>query len=220
MEPVKAVLFDLDGTLLDTAPEFTFCMNELLNQESREHVSIDAFRPYVTHGSGSMVRFAFGLGATDPQLEDLRRRFLDLYTLHLGSKTNLVAGVDLLIAHLEQNDLPWGIVTNKPKQFALPLIDGFAFLKKSQTIVTGDMVSASKPSPIPLLEACKRMNIIPNHTWYLGDADIDVIASHAAGMRCAVAKYGYIAPEENPLDWNADFYIDHPQHLISVLTKG
>jgi N-acetyl-D-muramate 6-phosphate phosphatase len=197
----SAVFFDLDGTLLDTAPEFTDCMNRLLTEFSLPLITIDSLRASVSQGTSGMLACAFGKKLKDFSVDELKKRFLDFYRERIGSQTDFFTGIPLLLEALQKAEIPWGIVTNKSSQFTLPLIQQFPLLTAARCIVSGDTLKVSKPHPDPLFFAANQVGIAPHFCWYVGDARTDVEASHAAGMKSIVANYGYVPVEEDPITW-------------------
>jgi phosphoglycolate phosphatase len=217
----QALLFDLDGTLLDTAPEFTFCLNQLLSENGQSpELEIAQVRPVVSFGAAGLIQYAFDINEDHPQFMDLRQRLLSVYGQHIGSRSQYFAGVLELLAHLKAVSVPWGIVTNKPARFVTPLIEKFTALKAGVCIIAGDTFGVSKPNPLPLLKACEQLKVLPQHCLYIGDAATDVLASHGAGMPCAIAKYGYIPRDEDPNNWKANLFINTPLDIIELLPKA
>lgn len=216
--PVKGLFFDLDGTLLDTAPEFTACLNLVLAEEGKSPLTVEALRSYVSEGAKGMVEFGFQITEENPTFLRLKQRFLDLYAKTLGQQTRPFPGILTLIAKLIDLQMPWGIVTNKPSRFAFPLLEHFALFKNTPVVIAGDTLCVQKPSPLPLLKACEHFDVSPQACWYVGDAKTDVIASKAAGFRAAIVKYGYIPPDTDPLDWQADKYFESSEEMQSLLS--
>jgi len=215
--PVEAILFDLDGTLLDTAPEFTYCLNLLLKEAGLPTVSETSLRSSVSYGAKGMVEFGFNITELDERYQDIKDQFLALYAKGIGSKTDFFPGIVALLERLKALGLPWGIVTNKPERFTFPLLEKFTPLKNASCVVAGDTLKTQKPDPAPLLHACQQLAVNPKHCWYVGDAKTDQEASHQAGMRCAIAHYGYIPPTENALDWRADCDVFSPNEIEKLL---
>lgn len=216
--PTEAILFDLDGTLLDTAPEFTHCLNLLLSQAGLPLVSEASLRSSVSYGAKGMVEFGFKITELDERYQAIKDQFLSLYAKDIGSKTHFFPGIVNLLERLKRLGLPWAIVTNKPEQFTLPLLEKFAPLQQASCVVAGDTLKTQKPDPAPLLHACQQLAVNPKHCWYVGDAKTDQEASQKAGMRCAIAHYGYIPPTEDALTWQADFDAFTPNEIEKLLT--
>lgn len=216
----SAVFFDLDGTLLDTAPEFTHCINQLLTEYSLPLITVTSLRASVSQGASGMLACAFGEKLKDFSVDELKKRFLGFYQECIGSKTHFFAGIPALLEDLQKAEIPWGIVTNKPSQFTLPLIQQFPLLTQAQCVISGDTLKVSKPHPDPLFLAANQLGIAPHRCWYVGDARTDVEASRAAGMKSIVANYGYVPAEEDLSTWQADHYINHPTQIFTYLNKG
>lgn len=212
-----AILFDLDGTLLDTAPEFTHCLNILLQQEAKPQVVVEQLREVVSFGVKGMIEFGFKIREQDPQFESLKNRMLEAYRNNLGSLTQFFPGVLELLSLLEEKKIPWGIVTNKPTIYTLGLIEKFKALSHAHCVIAGDTLATQKPDPAPLLFACQTLKVTPQSCWYIGDAKTDLIASHLAGMRCAIANYGYIPVNEDPKTWQAACYLNHANQIQGLL---
>src|SRR5690606_19359315 len=157
----KAILFDLDGTLLDTAPEFAYCLNQLLQEEGKSPVILAEMREFVSFGAKGMVCFAFKLSEQDPAFEDLKTRFLALYHDNTGFQSQLFPGVDTLLQQITDKEIPWGIVTNKPQIYTTALIQKFKPLQAAACVVAGDTLSVHKPDPAPLLHACQALKVKP-----------------------------------------------------------
>lgn len=215
--PIEAILFDLDGTLLDTAPEFTHCLNLLLAAEGMPAVTEANTRSTVSHGAKGMIEFAFQIDETHAHFLSLKNRFLALYAKEIGFQTHFFPGIVNLLERLQAFALPWAIVTNKPACFTFPLLEKFTPLSKAGSVVAGDTLSTQKPDPAPLLFACQQLAVDPKNCWYIGDAKTDQEASHRAGMRCMIANYGYIPPAEDPLSWQADYYATTPADIAKLL---
>lgn len=213
----NAFLFDLDGTLLDTAPEFVYCLNTLLQENNKPLITLEALRPFVSHGTNAMIEFGFQLSRSSALFADLKARFLSLYAKDIGFQTQIFPGIVETITLLEEKKAPWGIVTNKHAAFTDPLVQKFSLFNQARCLISGDTLTVSKPHPAPLLLACEQLGVAPADCWYIGDAQSDVQASHAANMRCAVAKYGYIPLDQNPLDWQANYYLAHANEIALLM---
>jgi len=214
---LKAVLFDLDGTLLDTAPEFTHCFNQLLSQMNRPLITEQALRHHITFGAKKMVTFACQMQEDHPEFEALTERLLMLYRDNLGTKTDFFPEIAELLTTLKAKQMPYGIVTNRQMAFTTPLIAQFPLLQDLPCVVAGDTLATAKPDPAPLLHACKTLNILPTHCLYVGDAKTDVQASQRAGMQSLVVNYGYIPLDEDPANWQADHYVSSASEILNHL---
>lgn len=211
----NAILFDLDGTLLDTAPDFTFCINQMLLEHRQAPVQEEHFKHQISTGAKAMVKHAFGLTDTHPELAEKLADFLARYAKHLGEKTHYFPGIEQLLTFLNHQNIPWGIVTNKHSRFTEPLIEQFPLLQTAKSIVSGDTLPTAKPDPAPVLFAVQALKANPETTIFIGDALTDIVAGRSAGLKSMVAKYGYIHPTDNISDWNADYIIDHADQLLS-----
>ena len=206
---MKAVLFDLDGTLFDTAPDFIVVLNQLRHQEQLPPLPADDIRAVVSNGARAMVSLAFGKDEGDPGFDSLRQRFLDLYLAHLAVETVPFPGIEELLNTLAQNDIAWGVVTNKPAAYTIPLMQAFGHLPAPGAIICPDDVTHRKPHPEPVLLACSHIGCDPAEAVYVGDHARDIDAGRAAGMPTIACSYGYIDADDDAANWNAD-------HLVSA----
>lgn len=213
---VAAILFDLDGTLLDTAPEFTYCINRLLEQEGKPPISLAKLRTAVSFGAQGMITRAFNITPQDPKFAALKQQFLTFYAEKLGLQTSFFPGIDSILNSLSTQKIQWGIVTNKPTIYTMGLIEKFKVLATASCVVSGDTLTTQKPDPAQLFHACKLLQVPPEQCWYVGDAKTDLQASKAAGMRCAIANYGYIPPDEDVIAWEADCYLANASEISKL----
>ncbi len=211
------ILFDLDGTLLDTAPDMGRALNQLLLEQGRESLDAATIRPQVSHGTQGLLGLGFGLGPEAPGFEALRERFLTLYRATLAAETRLFPGMEQVLDALESRGMPWGVVTNKPADLAAPLLDELGLGRRSGCLVGGDTVARRKPDPLPLLHACGLVGVEPARCLYVGDAERDMIAGRRAGMATLVAAYGYLGSDDQPESWGADAIIMSPLELLDRL---
>ncbi len=211
---INGVLFDLDGTLLDTAPDMTNALNLLLKEEGKEPLSYEACRDFVSHGSVAMVTLGFGDQQTPTELEHRRQRFLDLYEKNLCVDTKLFDGMDETLRFLEECHIQWGVVTNKPEFLTLPLMDQLNLTKRACSIVSGDTLKQRKPSPEPLYLAANQCGCLATECIYVGDAERDIIAGNHANMCTLLASYGYIDESQNPIEWGANGIVEHPEEIL------
>jgi N-acetyl-D-muramate 6-phosphate phosphatase len=211
----SAVLFDLDGTFADTAPDLAAALNHVRSLHSLPPLPLEAIRPQASHGARGLLKSGFDIEPDLPQFEALRVEFLAYYNSHICVHTRLFPGMAELVAELEQRNLPWGIVTNKPHRFTLPLMQALDYAQHAACLVSGDTCAHAKPHPLPLLHAAKIMGIAPADCIYLGDDLRDMQAARAAGMRGIIAHYGYI--NENTESWPAHGGIDAPPQLVQYL---
>lgn len=216
---IDAVLFDLDGTLLDTAPEFAVVVNQLRAEHGMAALPFAAIRRTVSHGARALVSLAFEIEPETAGFEALRLRLLELYAANLASNTRVFPGIGDVLGFLSQRQIPWGVITNKPSQYAKPLLDAMAFAVPCATLVCPDHVSQSKPHPEPMLLACRQLGCRPEHSVYVGDHRRDIEAGSAAGMLTIAAAYGYV-DEQDPADsWAADHIVASAADISALLRK-
>ena len=215
----RAVLFDLDGTLLDTAHDLAQALNELRREQALAPLPFGRIRNFVSHGSSALVRLAFP-DADEREFLALRDRLLEIYRAALAVYTVPFEGMLELLERLEREGLPWGIVTNKPAFLTEPLLEQLALRERAGAIVSGDTLAERKPHPAPLLYAARQLGVAPVSSVYVGDAERDVLAARAAGMRALVACFGYIGPEESPRAWPADAWVDSPLEIYEWLQQA
>lgn len=220
MRAITHVLFDLDGTLADTAPDLGRALNSVLMEQGRAPLPIAAIRPAVSLGGAAMVQLAFGIEPGTPEFTGLRDRFLAHYGAGVARESALFPGISPLLDNLEQAGYRWGIVTNKSSAFTAPLVDALGVTKRAACIVSGNTTPHAKPHPEPLLHACRLMGCDPARAVYVGDAKRDVEAARNAGMAVIVAAYGYIPAGENAEDWGADTLIYAPAELLPWLERA
>ena len=211
---IDAVLFDLDGTLLDTAPDMAAALNALLAEEGGPQIPFAQVRSHVSHGGTALVRLGFP-EARDAEFERLRSRLLKLYRAEIPRDTRLFDGLDGVLGELERLHVPWGVVTNKPGWLTEPLLAALGLATRAGCVVSGDTVAERKPHPLPLLHAARLMGLEPLRCLYIGDAERDVRAAKAAGMRTLIARYGYLGPDDQPQEWRADGMIDEPGEILT-----
>ena len=214
---IKAVLFDLDGTFADTAPDLAAALNHVRSQHGLPPLPLEAIRPQASHGSIGLLKLGFNIEPDAAEFPALREAFLAHYTAHICDHTTLFPGMAQLLETLEQRGLPWGIVTNKPHRFTLPLMQALGYAQRAACLVSGDTCARAKPHPDPMFKASELLDIAPQHCLYLGDDQRDVQAAQAAGMRCIIARYGYIDAQINPDDWHADGDADTPLALLNFI---
>jgi 2-phosphoglycolate phosphatase len=214
---IKAVLFDLDGTLADTAPDLVGAVNRLLIEHGQSPQDDEIMRPLASHGARALVSRGFSLPADHPDLDPLCQRFLALYLQYTAERSTLFNGIDALLQELTARGLIWGIITNKHQRFTERLIPALPFPSTPAVIVSGDTVGVSKPDPRPMLHACETIGIDAQHCIYVGDARRDIEAGRNVGMRTVLANWGYIGPDDHPEDWGADIRINTPQDLLHHL---
>jgi phosphoglycolate phosphatase len=211
-----AVLFDLDGTLLDTAPDMGGALNALRSEAGLPPLPAASIRPWVSHGAAALVRLGFG-DCAPARFEELRLRFLQLYATRLARETALFEGGAALLEALESAGVPWGIVTNKPGWLTDPLLAALGLDRRASVVVSGDTLPEKKPHPAPLLHAAARIGRAPGRCVYVGDAERDMLAAQAAGMPAVLAAFGYIEPTARWLEWPHVARIDRLGDLLPWL---
>lgn len=214
--PVRGVLLDLDGTLLDTAPDMAAALNRLRVEEGVAPLDFAAIRPHVSHGAAALVKLGFP-GADEQRFATLRQRFLDGYAAQIANETRLFPGFDTVLDTLEARGLPWGVVTNKQASLTGPLLAALKLAERPGCVVSGDTVAQRKPHPAPLLHAAGLLGLEPPACVYVGDAERDVQAGRAAGMRTLIALFGYLGTHDRPEEWQADGVIRAPSELVGWL---
>jgi phosphoglycolate phosphatase len=213
----QAVLFDLDGTFADTAPDLHFALDQVLLSQGRQPLTYEQMRPTVSHGSNAMLRLAFGQDPESEEMRPIRQEFLNIYESNIARKTRLFAGMEGLIDTLDSRLIPWGIVTNKPSWLTDPLMAALGLRERAACIVSGDTTSHAKPHPEPILHACRTIGAEPIHSIYIGDAQRDIEAGRRAGTKTLIALFGYLSDEDNPEEWSADGEISHPLEILEWL---
>ena len=217
-EPNKAVLFDLDGTLIDTAPDMIYALKTVLkNNHTNTSISDKTLRKYVSDGSIGLINLVFP-NENNAEILRLQSQFLDAYEKNLSSESQIFPHLDDLLFFLENNHFMWGIVTNKPTRMTLQLLNCLELY--CPYVVCGDTLRDRKPSPKPLIIASKLMNIDPMNIMYVGDAKRDIEAGRLANMKTVSAEYGYIKDEDDPKSWDADISARSPLALNKIIKKG
>ncbi|MFZ3285735.1 MAG: HAD-IA family hydrolase [Telluria sp.] len=222
LQAPRAILFDLDGTLADTAPDLAAAVNLLRTERGLEPTPYAVLRPTASAGARGMIGAAFGLTPQDAGYEELRVQWFNHYQAAMAVHSTLFEGVPDLLAGIADAGMAWGIVTNKPARFTDPLIPQIG-LQHAGCIISGDTTAHAKPHPAPLFEAARRLGLAPEQCWYVGDDLRDVEAGRAAGMVTVACNWGYCGSVE-PLSWGADYQLDTPFALLdtirSVLTQA
>lgn len=206
MKPIQLVLFDLDGTLLDTAPDMAYALNQLRHKHGLTELPLETIRPHVGIGSSALLQVGLNINDNHPDYTNILKEYLDLYHHHLNDSSALFPGMETVLQTLESKHIPWGIVTNKPSRFTFDLLKRLNLYQRAGCVICGDSLSKRKPDPEPILHACALLKHKPENCLYVGDTETDVKASKAAGVRSLILLYGYIAKEEDPYAWNADIY--------------
>lgn len=212
----RAVLFDLDGTLLDTAPDMVAALDELLGESGRAPVDYARARAHVSKGALGLIDMAFGR-IEEAHRMSLRDRYIRLYEQRLAEATILFDGMAEVLDRIEARGMHWGVVTNKPAFLTEPLLDALGLLSRSAATVSGDTLPQKKPHPRPLLHAVESIGVDATRAMYVGDDTRDIAAGNAAGMTTVAALYGFIPPSDDPQGWPADYRITHPGDLLFIL---
>jgi N-acetyl-D-muramate 6-phosphate phosphatase len=214
---IQAVLFDLDGTLIDSAPDLGAAADKMRTDRGLPSLPLELYRPMAGAGARGMLGVGFGIAPDHADYEALREEFFKNYEACMLERTYAFDGVADLIAQINQAGLKWGVVTNKSERFALPLTRAMPLFKSAQTIVGGDTTPHAKPHPAPLFEAARQIGVVPERCAYVGDDERDIIAGRAAGMPTVAASYGYLGATAETVHWKADATIATPAQLLNVL---
>lgn len=215
---IECVLFDLDGTLIDTATDFTLVVNQLLSEQGKGSLSQEAIHQNVSNGARALVKKAFGIDESDEDFSELLERLLELYYQQLNTTTaTLYPGLDRLLSQLEEQNIPWGIVTNKPEKYSVRLLEKLALSSRCSVLVCPDHVSETKPHPEPIFLALERLGVNSERTVYLGDHIRDIQAAKNADVIAIAAAYGYLAADAKVEEWYADFILQSSEQTTSLL---
>lgn len=214
---IKAVLFDLDGTLADTALDLGGALNRLLRKHGLPEIAIDKIRPVASHGSAAFIELGAGITKNHPDFEAWRQAYLAEYDQCFDQDTVLFDTVNELLAELDTRGIKWGIITNKYAQFTDRLVPKLGFVSPPQVVVSGDTVDEAKPSAKPMLYACEAIGVAPAECLYLGDAERDMQAAKNAGMTAVLAEWGYISETDGTENWLQDARIQTPMQIIDLL---
>ena len=214
----RALLLDLDGTLVDTAPDMAAALVALQRERGMTELPYEEIRPWVSHGTAAMIQIGFGVEPEAELFPDLRDAYLQQYADNLATHSSLFSGMREVLDFCEGRGIPWGVVTNKPGFLTLPLLQALDLHDSAACIVSGDSVTRSKPDPMPLLHACMLLHLAPSDCIYVGDAKRDIQAGQRAGTRTMLAHWGYLTEQDNPADWGAQTILEQPMELLSHLT--
>lgn len=217
MPGYSAVLFDLDGTLADTAPDLGFALNCQRQARGMPELAIESVRAHASSGARGLLKAGFNLEPGDAAYEAMRLEFLDIYEENIARGSELFPGMASVLEQIEERGLPWGIVTNKAERFTFPLLRALGLDTRPAVVVCGDTTPHAKPRPEPLLAASEKLGLEPAHCLYVGDDERDVQAGRAAGMNVFVARYGYLGKGRPPESWGAQGFIDSPMDLLGAL---
>ncbi len=219
---MSAVLFDLDGTLIDTAHDLGYALNLLRARYNKPALPFEQIRPVASHGSKGLLALGFGLADSDAQFQVMVDEYLTLYASVLTRQPMYLPGIETLLMALTKENVPWGIVTNKPRRFSEPLIQSVPFLSSSLAthtgcLLCGDDAPKPKPSPETLLMACEQLAVNPQEVIYVGDAARDVEAGRAANMQTVVALFGYLSDDDHPETWGGDYLVSTADEILPLI---
>ncbi|MDE1462304.1 HAD-IA family hydrolase [Spartinivicinus poritis] len=217
--PLAAILFDLDGTLVDTAPDFVQPINQLRAQGGLPALTELAIRNQVSNGAKALVQLALSLSEDHPEFTQARSELLELYYQTIGKKAQLFPGISKLLDTLEQKSIPWGVVTNKPWYLTERLLENMALSSRTSVTICPEHVKNTKPDPEPLLLACHKLKVDPYHVVYVGDHQRDISAGNSAGMLTVAASYGYVTADHDIAQWQADHAISSADLLLAWLEE-
>ncbi|MDF1529187.1 MAG: HAD-IA family hydrolase [Sedimenticola sp.] len=211
------MLFDLDGTLADTAPDLAYALNQTLVKHGRNSLPFEHIRPHVSHGGIALIRAGFGIEPDHPDFQEYRQDLLAIYLQNIVRETALFPGMAEVLEQLEQLGIGWGIVTNKPAWLTDPLVAGMGLSQRAACIISGDTTPNSKPHPGPILYACEQTGVTPTACIYVGDAERDIVAGREAGTATLAALFGYLGEKDRPESWGADDLIAKPEDLLKKI---
>lgn len=216
---IRTILFDLDGTLADTAPDLAYALNCVLLEQDRQPLAFETIRPVVSHGGIALIQLGFGIQPDAPNFEDLRQRLLEIYRANIARETTLFSGMQELLEKIETSNRNWGVVTNKPSWLTEPLMEALGLMERAACVVSGDTCNNRKPHPEPILHGCQLAGSHAEQCLYIGDAERDIEAGRRAGLQTIVALFGYIGKEDDPHDWQADALLDTPDAIFSWIEQ-
>ncbi|MCX7066138.1 MAG: HAD-IA family hydrolase [Methylococcales bacterium] len=212
---LSCVLFDLDGTLVDTAPDLIACLNHTLAAHDLNTVNAELVKPFISFGALAMINASVEQSVSESHRAELLDTMLNRYENNIAEHTVFFTGMVETLANIEQLGLKWGVVTNKRKRFTDPLMDALNLTHRAACIISGDSTANPKPHPEPMLAACQQAGVNPRECVYIGDASHDITAGKNVNMKTLAAVYGYIKVNDNPETWGADALIDSPEQLIT-----
>jgi len=220
LKHIRAVLFDLDGTLIDSAPDLAAAADKMRTDRGMSSLPYELYRPLAGAGARGMLKVAFDITPEHSNFMAMREEFFANYEVAMTDRTYVFDGVDDLIGHLQLRQMPWGVVTNKMARFTDPLTAAMSLFASAHAIVSGDTTPHSKPHPEPLFEAARRLGLPPEVCLYVGDDERDIVAGRAAGMLTVAATYGYLGEKSNVSAWGADLSVDSPNKLLHLLAQA
>ena len=213
----QLILFDLDGTLVDTASDLGYALNIQLERHGLPVLPMDKIRPVASHGSKGLLGLGFDLSPEHDSFDEMRSEYLAIYDQVFTRSPILFDGMQEVLETIEHKGLQWGIVTNKPRRFTEPLVKSMNLYQRAAAVVCGDDAPQPKPSPETLLMACQQANVNVNQALYIGDAERDMQAGRAAGMKTVVAMYGYLDEKDQPENWAADYSVQQPLDILKLI---
>ena len=219
-QAVQAVLFDLDGTLIDSAPDLGAAADKMRTDRGLPGLPLDDYRPMAGAGARGMLGVAFGMTPEHPEFLTYREEFFVNYENAMTERTVIFDGVHAMVQALQAMGMPWGVVTNKSQRFTLPLTAGMPLFASASVVISGDTTAHSKPHPEPLFEAARRLGFEPHRCVYVGDDERDIVAGRAAGMGTVAATYGYLGQQTDVSRWNAHLHIQSPLDLLKSLRSA
>jgi len=217
---VQAVLFDLDGTLVDSAPDLGAAVDAMRVARGMASLPLAHYRPMAGAGARGMLGLAFGIAPDHPDFAAMREEFFCNYEQSLTARTVVFEGVQTLLQALAAKDLPWGVVTNKAARFTEPLTKAMPLFATAAVVISGDTTAHAKPHPLPLLEAAKRLGVAPDRCIYVGDDERDIVAGLAAGMATVAVTYGYLGEKTDTRQWGAHATINSAHELLQLIAEA
>jgi len=209
---VNTILFDLDGTLIDTAPDLAYALNSLLLENGIDEKPYEQIKPLVAFGGKALVQFGFDCDESHPEFINRHQRILQIYTENIDKYSKTFDGIDVLIDVIKDKNMYWGIVTNKPENLTYLLLDKLSL--KPDVVVCGDTLAYNKPHPAPLLYACAQLSVSPKHCWFIGDDKNDMLAGKNAQIKTIAVTYGYGKVGQ---DWDYDYLIEQPSEILELM---
>ena len=220
LKHIRAVLFDLDGTLIDSAPDLGAAADKMRTDRSLSSLPYAMYRPMAGAGARGILKIAFDMTPEHPDFMTMREEFFVNYEAAMTERTYVFDGVEDVIEHIQLRQMPWGVVTNKMARFTDPLTQAMPLFATASAIVSGDTTPHAKPHPAPLFEAAKRLGVSPELCLYVGDDERDIVAGRAAGMATVAASYGYLGEKTDISSWGADLHVDSPNKLLQLLAEA